>query len=156
MKNPYQNPSFVKHIFVITLIAGTLDGLAAVIFLAKMKFASTFQYIVSAIFGKTAFEGGSKMVLAGLLLHYFITFIFVNIYMIVSIDSVLLKKQKIIAGIVYGIIVWSIMNLLVVPLTPIPHGKFNIERAVINCIVLILCIGLPISLLAARQNTIRH
>jgi len=156
MEKPYQNPLFIKNILVITLIAGTLDGLAAVVFLAKMKFAATFRYIASAVFGKAAFEDGEKMIVAGILLHYFITFIFVNIYMIVSVNSVLLKKHKLMAGIIYGIIVWSVMNLLIVPLTQIPHAKFNMERAIMNCIILIFCIGLPISLMAAKQNSTRH
>lgn len=151
MKKAGQNSFSIKKVLIITLIAGTLDGMAAVIFLAKMNFTGVFQYIASAVFGKEAFVGGIKMTLFGLLMHYLIAFTFTLFYNLVAQKATFLYHNKILSGIFYGIFAWSVMNLIIVPLTKIPHGVFNTEKAIINCVILIFCIGLPIAILTARR-----
>lgn len=151
MKKAGQNSFSMKKVFIIALIAGTLDGVAAVIFLAKMNFIGVFQYIASAIFGKEAFTGGLKMALFGLLMHYLIAFIFTVFYTLVAQRATFLHQNKLLSGIFYGIFAWAVMNLVIVPLTKIPHGTFNIEKAIINCVILIFCIGLPVAILTARR-----
>lgn len=140
-----------KQVLLIALIAGTLDGLAAVIFLGKMNFMGVFQYISSAIIGPNAFAGGIKMTLIGLVLHYFIAFSFTLVFTIASTKTSILRKNVILSGIIYGIVVWTIMTLLIIPLTKIPAAPFNYERATLNVVILIFCIGLPISYLTAQK-----
>jgi predicted neutral ceramidase superfamily lipid hydrolase len=151
MKKSNQTPFSIKKIFFTTLVAGTLDGLTAVIFLGKMNFMGVFQYIASAIFGKEAFAGGIETALIGLALHYFIAFSFTLVFTIASTKTSALKQNIILSGIIYGIIVWTIMTLLIVPLTKIPAAPFNYEQAILNVVILIFCIGLPISYLTARK-----
>ena len=43
------------------------------------------------------------------------------------------------------------MNLIVVPLSRIPRSPFNPANAAIQAGILVVCIGLPISLLAHRH-----
>lgn len=151
MENSNQNTFSFKKVFLIAFIAGTLDGLAAVIFLAKMNFTGVFQYIASAILGKDAL-GGIKTVIIGLALHYFIAFSFTLFYTFAATKITLLKRHFILPGIVYGLLVWTVMNLIIVPLTKIPHAPFHAEKAILNAVILIFCIGLPISYLTARKN----
>jgi len=151
MENANQTPFSFKRVLLIALIAGTLDGLAAVIFLGKMNFMGVFQYISSAIMGTKAFAGGIKMALIGLILHYFIAFSFTLIFTIASTKTSVLRKNIILSGILYGIIVWTIMTLLIIPLTKIPAAPFQYERAILNAVILVFCIGLPISYLTARK-----
>ncbi|MDQ0641646.1 putative membrane protein YagU involved in acid resistance [Pedobacter sp. W3I1] len=151
MEKSNQMPFSFKKVLLTTLVAGTLDGLAAVIFLGKMNFMGVFQYIASAIFGTKAFAGGIKTALIGLVLHYFIAFSFTLVFTIASTKTPVLRKNIILSGIIYGIVVWTIMTLLIVPLTKIPAVPFNYERAILNAVILIFCIGLPISYLTARK-----
>ncbi|QIL39879.1 DUF1440 domain-containing protein [Pedobacter sp. HDW13] len=151
MKKANQNVISFGNLLSTALIAGTLDGLAAVIFLAKMNFSGVFQYISSAIMGKAAYAGGIKTVLIGLVLHYFITFSFTVFFVLVSNKISALSKNILLSGIIYGIFVWAVMNLLIVPLTQIPESPIHLEKAIINTIILIFCIGLPISYLTARS-----
>jgi hypothetical protein len=151
MEKSNQMPFSFKKVLLTALVAGTLDGLAAVIFLGKMNFIGVFQYIASAIFGTEAFAGGIKTALIGLVLHYFIAFSFTLVFTIVSTKTPVLRKNIVLSGIIYGIVVWTIMTLLVVPLTKIPAAPFNYERAILNAVILIFCIGLPISYLTARK-----
>jgi len=151
MKNSNQNVFSFGNLLAIALIAGTLDGLAAVIFLAKMNFVGVFQYIASAILGKAAYTGGIKTALMGLILHYFIAFSFTFFFVLVTNKISALRKNVLLSGIIYGIFVWAVMNLLVVPLTQIPQSPIHLEKAIINAIILIFCIGLPISYLTAHK-----
>ncbi|GGH09671.1 DUF1440 domain-containing protein [Pedobacter zeae] len=151
MEKSNQASFSLRKVLLITLIAGTLDGLAAVIFLAKMNFSGVFQYIASAILGSTAFTGGIKMVLIGLALHYFIAFSFTLFYTFAATKIALLKQHFILSGILYGLLVWTVMNLIIVPLTKIPAVPFHYEKAILNAIILVFCIGLPISYLTARK-----
>jgi hypothetical protein len=151
MEKSNQMPFSFKKVLLTALVAGTLDGLAAVIFLGKMNFMGVFQYIASAIFGTEAFAGGIKTALIGLVLHYFIAFSFTLVFTIVSTKTPVLRKNIVLSGIIYGIVVWTIMTLLVVPLTKIPTAPFNYERAILNAVILIFCIGLPISYLTVRK-----
>jgi len=143
-----------KQVLLIALIAGTLDGLAAIIFLGKMNFTGVFQYIASAVLGAEAFAGGIKTAFIGLAFHYFIAFCFTLIFAIASTKTPALRKNIIVSGIIYGIVVWTIMTFLIVPLTKIPAAPFHYERAILNAVILIFCIGLPISYLTARNSSI--
>jgi len=151
MEKSNQTSFSLKRVFLISLIAGTLDGLVAVIFLAKMNFTGVFQYIASAILGNAAFTGGTKTAIIGLALHYFIAFSFTLLYTFAGTKIALLKQHFILSGVIYGLVVWTVMNLIIVPLTKIPATPFHYEKAVLNAVILIFCIGLPISYLTARK-----
>jgi len=152
MEKSNQTPFSIKNILLTTLVAGTLDGLAAVVFLGKMNFLAVFQYIASAIFGKEAYSGGIKTALIGLVLHYIIAFSFTAFFAFISGKMALLRKNILLSALIYGIFVWAIMNLLIVPLTKIPSHPFNPEKAILNAVILIFCIGLPIAYLTARKK----
>lgn len=152
MSRPISQNISLKQILTVALIAGTLDGASAVIFLAKFKFAATFKYIASAVFGKEAFSGGTEMILMGILFHYFIAFCFTLFYAFLATKVKFLSANKVVSGILYGLFVWVVMNLIVVPSTRIPQIDFNPQRALVNAVILVFCIGLPISLLISRER----
>ena len=151
MEKSDQNTISFRSLLPIALIAGTLDGLAAVIFLGKMNFVGVFQYVASAILGKAAYTGGIKNALFGLALHYFIAFSFTLFFAFISNRTLVLRKNVLLSAIIYGLFVWTVMNLLIVPLTKIPASPFHYERAILNAIILVFCIGTPISYLTARK-----
>lgn len=151
MEKSNQNTISFNNLLPIALIAGTLDGLAAVIFLGKMNFIGVFQYIASAILGKEAYQGGIKTALFGLALHYFIAFSFTVFFAFISNRTLVLRKNILLSAVTYGLFVWAVMNLLIVPLTKIPAAPFHYERAILNAVILIFCIATPISYLTARK-----
>jgi len=147
MSNPASPSLPWKQILLVAFIAGTLDGAAAVIFMARFKFAATFKYIASAVFGKEAFSGGIEMVFSGLFFHYFIAFSFTLFYAFLATRIRYLHSNKVVSGILYSLFVWAIMNLIVVPSSRAPQADLNVVRVLVNVVILIFCIGLPISLL---------
>jgi uncharacterized membrane protein YagU involved in acid resistance len=141
------------------LIVGTLDIVAAFIqffIQTKNNPLIILKYIASGILGKEAFSGGGLVILLGLILHYIIAFSFTILFFWLFTKIKILSRSKIITGILYGIFIWVVMNLIVVPLSNIPARPFDIVNAIINAVILIVCIGIPLSFMANkfyRKNT---
>ncbi|HEY2348538.1 MAG TPA: hypothetical protein VGH64_05960 [Puia sp.] len=134
------------------LLTGTMDILSAFIYYyiksGKTNFLVIFKFIASGIFGKTAGDGGTAMILTGFILHYAIAFAFTVFLFWLYPKMNVLSKNRMVTGIVYGLFVWSVMNLVVVPLSNTVHRPFKIEGVLINMGILIICIGLPLSFIA--------
>lgn len=134
------------------VIVGTLDILSAFIHYfnktGKTDFYSILKFIASGIFGKEAFNGGNMMILSGLILHYVIAFAFTIFFFWLFPKTTFFSTNKILTGIIFGIFVWLVMNLVVVPLSNIGHRPFTMVNAIINVIILIVCIGIPLSFMA--------
>lgn len=140
-----------KPILLAGLVAGVLDGLAAVIstYIASGKGPEVvWKFVASGVFGsKTAFAGGTEMVMAGLIFHMIIAMIWAVIFYFIY---PVIKKaglNKIIVGILYGIFVWIGMNLIVVPLSNTPSIPQTVTGMLKGAAILMVCIGLPISLI---------
>ena len=134
------------------LIAGTLDILSAFIYYfiksGKTNFLIIFKFIASAIFGKEATAGGRRMILYRLrhalcdriCIHFFFFWLYPKVNV--------MSKNRLVTAIAYGLFVWALMNLVVVPLSRIAHRPFDYVNAMINMGILIICIGLPLSFMA--------
>ncbi|MBF4508633.1 DUF1440 domain-containing protein [Flavobacterium sp. JLP] len=148
-------------VFLSGLIAGTLDIVAAItvysIILNKTTGIKILQSIASGIFKKEAYTGGSSMALIGLLLHYFIAFTFAWFYFILYPRLSFLKKNALLSGIVYGIFVWIIMNLIVLPIVfpVLPEKHFDFPL-MLSILILIVCIGIPISFITKKYYSIKE
>ncbi len=140
----------LKNILFAGLIAGTLDISAAILLLANGKAVGTLKYIASGVFGKDAFTGGNEMVAWGAFFHYLIAMSFAAFYFLIYPRLSFLRQNKWVNALIYGLFVWATMNLLVVPITHITQNSFNWVSALKNMAILVVCIGLPISLLADR------
>jgi uncharacterized membrane protein YagU involved in acid resistance len=148
--------SALKTILFIGLVAGTFDILAAFISTYASKNVPpiiVLQYIASGWFGKeAAFSGGAAMAMYGLLFHYLIAITWTLIFFLVYPYVTVLAKHKIIAGLCYGIVVWIMMNVVIIPLTNVPNanGGIKFPDAFIGMGILMIAIGLPISILVHR------
>lgn len=62
-------------------------------------------------------------------------------------------------GIVYGLVVWTVMNMVVLSLWSHKPFVFNPESFPINALIIIVAIGLPLSYIATgiiQKNKIRR
>ncbi len=130
------------------LIIGCLDAVAASLQAYMMRGATpdkVFTFVASGAFGQRAYEGGSLMTLIGLAFHFIVaiswTFIFYTAYPKLTI----LRSNKIVAGIAFGIFIWLVMNFVVIPLSLIGLRPFNTTSAIIQIFIHLLVIGVPIS-----------
>ncbi len=136
-------------ILTAVLVAGTLDILGAFTqfyIMRKMNPAPiVLKYIASGVFGPDAMKGGAGMMIIGLLFHYLIVLgcvlAFYWLYPRVSV----MRYNKWLTAVVYGLLVWVVTNLVIVPLSLVRRGPFNLNNALIAMLILIVMIGIPLS-----------
>ena len=146
--------SFPGVVLLAGFITGTLDILSASVYFTiathGQPLSKLFAYISSGVFGKEAFNGNPAMTLWGLLFHYGIaltwSFVFLSIYPKIP-D---LRRYPVATGLVYGLIVWSFMQFIVLPLSRVPHGPLHLVPALLNIAILMVMIGLPLSFIGRR------
>jgi hypothetical protein len=146
--------NFAKAVLLTGLLAGVLDATAACIqYLIKTgnNPARVFRYIASGVFGKDALtESLYGMAAWGLLFHLLIALTFTLFFFLCYPQIKMLIKNKYIVGILYAIFVWTVMNLVVVPVTFGTGISVKFPDALIAATILIIAIGMPISLMADR------
>ena len=146
----------VSTILKSGIIAGTLDAIAGVIVYYIWFGFNPFQvlqYIASGVHSPTAIDDGSgiPMVLAGMVYHYFIAFVVAIIYFFAYPKFSLLRDHKVIAGLLFGLGIWLVMNLLVLPNSNIPKGPFDTGLAIVGIIWHMTLVGLPIALITSKH-----
>lgn len=141
----------LKPIAIATLIAGTLDILSAVVF--SIMGGSTpirmLQSVASGPFGDVALANTSYAA-AGLIVHFAIMACMVTAYMVAARQWRLLPDRPILAGALYGILLWLVMYWIVLPLRfhiSHPSQLVPIAKQLFSHIILV---GIPIGLVARR------
>lgn len=138
-----------KTVLSATLVAGTLDILAAflvyAIILEKTSPARILMSIASGIFGKAAYSGGTPMIITGLVLHFLIAFIFSVFYYLIYPGLSFLHRRKLISGILYGIFIWLVMNLGVLQIVFEGMSLPDPAAALLGIAILIVAVGIPIA-----------
>lgn len=141
---PIQRRGILLPILAGGLAAGTFDLIAAFI---------TFGWgvprgIASGLLGSQAFRGGIGTWILGVVLHFLIAFLAASLYCVSSWKLEFLREHFFVCGLFYGIAVFMIMNLVVLPLSAVPFavGPFTAAGLRQGLLVHMLIIGLPISL----------
>lgn len=144
----------IVQIIKAGLLVGTLDILSAFTYYYirthETHFLGVFKFIASGIVGKAnADAGGNGIILLGLGLHYTIA-LFFSIFFFLTYPYVrFMQENRFLTGIGYGLLIWMTMNLIVVPLSNVAARPFTITNALINIAILMVCVGLPLSLMAS-------
>ena len=128
------------------------DGLVFSL-LGKTSFILVLQYVSSGAMGNAAFAGGLATALLGLLIHFLISFVVAGVF-IVSADRIALLRRHIIAGsLLYGLGVWVVLYLVVLPLSAAPPVPFQTLEFIELIIEHILVIGLSLGLFVQRTTS---
>ena len=109
------------------------------------------QFIASGLLGPQAFQGGTATAVLGLVLHFFIAFALVGIFFAASRRFSLLRQHAVSSGIIYGLIVYAVMNLVVLPLSA-ARPRHSITGDLLQIGIHMFVIGLPTSLLLRRLS----
>jgi uncharacterized membrane protein YagU involved in acid resistance len=129
---------------------GTLDITAAVI-VSGAPLGRVCQFIASGIFGKDdAFSGGTAMMAWGLILHYLIAYTWTVFFFILYPRIPFLSKNGIVGGTFAGLFIWTVMNLMVLPLSSVPTNPVRLKGFLIGSAVLMTMIGMPLMFLLQR------
>jgi len=129
-------------ILVGGIIAGALDALTA-FYLYGWGMP---RGIASGLLGRSALQGGTSVWILGLALHFFIALSAAGVYYAVSRKLKFLTESPLVCGLFYGIAVFLVMNLIVLPLSAIHfRGPFQYVSLVRGILVHMFLIGLPIA-----------
>ncbi|MEA3079830.1 MAG: hypothetical protein QOF05_1238 [Sphingomonadales bacterium] len=109
--------SIIKPIVVATLVCGTLDILLAVILtlLRGREPAAMLRFVASGPFPAATGWGAAGSIL-GLVVHFALMGIMVAWFVIAARNVPALTDKPWLAGLIYGLITYVVMNLIVVPL----------------------------------------
>ena len=140
-----------------TLTVGTLDILDALIFfgLRGARPVRIFQSIAAGLLGRNAFQGGLATALLGGVLHFFIAFVIVAVYFVVSRRAPALIRHAVVFGMMYGIVVYFVMNQIVIPLSAATPGPVSWPVFLNGLLIHAFGVGLPAALFA-RAIPVRH
>jgi len=133
-------------IVITGLVAGSLDALAALLFFlarGNKRPGGLFRYIASAVYGQKAFTGKGGMAAMGVMFHFVIAFCWVGLYFAVYPVISGLNTGIFIDSAVYGLLVWAVMNLIVLPLSKAAPRHSSLSFILINMVILMITIGLP-------------
>jgi hypothetical protein len=136
------------------LIAGTLDltGACVVSWLrAGVTPVRVMQSVASGLLGDASYSGGAKTAVLGVVLHYFIATTWTTVFYLASRKLRFLIERPVTWGLVYGVIVYAFMNFVVLPLSAfLQRTPPRLSGRIIGLLVIMFCIGLPISLIVRR------
>jgi len=145
----------MKRFLLAALVVGTLD-ISEVMIVTWLKGGAPiriFQGIASGIYGKASFDGGTRTILIGLALHYFIATMAVAVYFLASRKLTILNRHPVLTGATYGLMVYLFMNFVVLPLSAIGGPKFTTFSVVNQLFCHMVLIGITTGLFARGQYT---
>jgi hypothetical protein len=136
------------------LTVGVLDLTDAIVFfgLRGVRPIRIFQSIASGLLGRASFSGGIRTALLGIALHFFIAFVIVLTFLLVSKKMPALVRHPVASGLAYGIAVYLVMNLIVLPLSNAGQGAFVLPVVINGLLIHMFGVGLPSSLFARAAS----
>ena len=153
-KTSLSRPGAIKAILTAWLVAGTLDMLAACTQFYLKRGGSPLpvisKYIAGGVFGAGAMKGGMDMILWGLLFHYLIALGCVLAFFFLYPNVKIMRANKWITAIVYGLLAWIVTTRIIVPLSMIKPGPFNLTNALIAIAILMCMIGIPTAFIIGK------
>jgi hypothetical protein len=147
------SPSLLKAILLGGCIAAVLDILDPIIFFYVRNHLSPIripQSIASGLLGRPAFSGGINTALLGLALHLFIALAWATGFVLAARALPFLSQHPIRSGLLYGSLIYIVMNYLVLPHSHVTPSRPNTAVLINGIFAILFLVGLPISLCNRR------
>lgn len=107
------------------------------------------QFVASGLLGRSAFEGGVATAAVGAVIHFAIAFAVVAAFYVARQYIAVAREWPVVSGLTYGLIVFAVMNLIVLPLSA-ARPRHALVPDLIQIAIHMFIIGLPTSLLLRR------
>jgi hypothetical protein len=142
----------LKRIAIATLVAGTLDILAAITLTLVFgrHVPDMLRYVASGPF-PAARDWGAGGALLGLVVHFVLMAVMAATFVLSARRLPVLLRSPIRSGVLYGLATYVVMNLVVVPLRfgSWPPKPLGIATQLFCHVVLV---GIPIAWIASRDR----
>ena len=139
------------------LVGGSIAGLLDILF--AISFASyrgvpperLLQTVASGLLGNAAFLGGISTAALGLLLHFGMSYLWAGIFLVAARRLPSLLRQPVLSGVLFGVVVFLVMRLVVLPLSAFPYpNTFKPLATVLDLLSHTFLFGVPIALATRR------
>ena len=110
-----------------------------------------FRAVAAGLLGNEAFRGGTPAALLGIALHAGIAACVVATYLIASRRLPVLVRHPLLAGMLYGLGVYTVMYHIVIPLSALTPGPRSLAETIPALLIHIGGVGIPAAL-AARST----
>jgi uncharacterized membrane protein YagU involved in acid resistance len=135
------------------LLAGTLDIVYACVFWAvraDIPPTRIFQSVAAGLLGEASFQGGASTAALGLFLHFLIACTMALAYYVAARRWPVFARRPVPLGVAYGLLLYVVMNLVVVPLSAASPGSRDPTWIALTVAVHAFLVGLPIAWFASR------
>ena len=143
-----QNSGALPAIFWAGLLCGCMDISAAFItwHLKGVKPARLLRGIAAGLLGNKSFDGGIPTATLGLGIHYLVAFTAATVFYFASRKLTFMTRQPFLYGPIYGILVYTFMYWVVMPLSARHPAPFSWTNTIVAILTHIVCVGTPIAL----------
>ncbi len=152
-----ERASATKTILLGGLAVGLGDFTDAMLYFAWYRGLGPirlWQSVARGLLGSDAFQGGVATAALGLLLHFVIATGVAAVYYGASRSLPVLVRRPWACGLAYGVVVFYVMNLVVLPLSRVGHVSLAPSLGLVNGIVgHALLVGLPAALVVRWGRT---
>lgn len=145
--------SVSKAVLVGGALAGLLDILFAVSFAAYNGIVPErlLQTVASGALGSAAFSGGSGTATLGLAFHFALSFLWAVLFLLVAWRVPRITSRPVLAGVLFGIVVFLGMRLVVLPLSAFPGPvTFQPLATTLDLLSHIFLFGVPIAVFICK------
>lgn len=143
-----------RRILLATAVAGTLDmGMAMIETAAAGKpIGGMLRGLASGPFPPAAGWGAGGAIV-GFLVHYAIMATMASVFLFAHRRIAAVRSNAIVAGMVYGVILWLVMYGLVLPLRfGVPFPNPRLEAVALQLFAHVVLVGLTFGLVARRGS----
>lgn len=144
-----------RTILAVTAVSGTLNILSAFAFagMAGVTPGQILRYVASGPFGDGMSQGGAGAAVLGLCVHYALMAAMAAVFALAAQRMPALTRQPVLAGALYGVLIYLVMYGLVVPArfgpTHLPKlDTWHLGNALFSHII---CVGIPMAFVTARM-----
>ena len=113
-----------RILWASVVVGGLLVALGDFIFATTLWFSwdveglkRCFQTIAMGVLGQASYDGGTQSAVLGAVLHVLMATAFVAIYTLVARRYRSLLERPVILGVLYGVVLYVVMNFVVMPLS---------------------------------------
>lgn len=143
-----RSPAFFA-VLVGGFVAGALDIVYAIIFYGFRGIPAVriLQSVASGLLGSDAYRGGWSTASLGFFLHFFIAFSAAAVFYAASRHWPILSQRVLVSGVLFGVVVYVVMNVIVLPLSAYPHKlSFPPLILITGLLAHMFLFGLPIAM----------
>jgi hypothetical protein len=138
-----------RGLFRAILAGGLTAGLLDIVFAIVSNGAkgvpapTVLQAIASGLAGPSAYRGGAGAAAAGALLHFAMALLMAAVFVAAARRLPILIRHTLAAGLLYGLALYLLMHLAVVPLSRFPGGSLPLDLW--GLAAHLFLVGLPIA-----------